>query len=867
MTEKNLPFFKRVIRFFTRETTKSTARITYDVMWNLTLVLSCLLVLGLCFSFGLGIGYFTSLVKDEPLRSHAEMEKQIYDYEETTELYFANNEFLGNARSDLERERVALQDISAHVKNAIIATEDEYFYEHPGVVPKAVFRAIFQEASNASTRSGGSTLTQQLIKNQVLTNEVSFERKAKEILLALRLEKLFAKDEILEAYLNVVPFGRNSSGRNIAGVQTAAKGLFGVHVKDLNLAQAAYIAGLPQNPYAYTPFTKNGEVKENIDAGLRRMNTVLSRMHKEKLITDAELQEARAYDIKGNLIKKQSSPFEQHPWLTMEIEKRTIEILTNTLAQKDGYEEGDLKRNPQLFEMYNSYAKRQYRQNGYKVHTTINKNMYEAMTQATETFNRFGPNQKYKGKMYQEETGAVMIDNKTGAILSFVGGRDYDKSQTNHATQSQRGNGSTMKPLLVYAPAMEEGLIQPGSIIDDSTSGVKWPKGWPPKNATGKENGHTSVREALKWSYNLSAAKIYLNNTKNNPISYLEKMGFTSLHKNDYHAPSLSLGGMTTGVSVEENVNAYATFANGGKFTDAYMIEKIVDKAGNIIYEHKPKPVDVFTPQTSYLMIDMMRDVIKGGTASSLNSKLKFQTDWAGKTGTSNDNHDLWFVATNPNVTFGTWLGYDMKIPVVNNGHQRNLELWAKLANAAYQAAPAVVGPKTTHQRPSGIVTQQICGISGLLPSEGCQQAGLVTSDLFNTKFLPTKVDDTLVPNKVVTVDGKTYTSLPTTPGEFIENKYKNQDRTTSLGGNNLEDGKNPSPVQGVTLSGNTLSWKANIEADVLGYYVYQGKNKIATIKRGGSLQTAINAAGDYYVVAVDIAGKLSPRSNAVTVP
>jgi penicillin-binding protein 1B len=861
MTEKNLPFFKRIIRFFTGESTKSKARITYDVMWNLTIVFSSLLVLGLCFGFGLGIGYFASLVKDEPLRSHAEMKKQIYDYEETTELYFANNEFLGNARSDLERERVALQDISDHIKNAVIATEDEYFYEHPGIVPKAVFRAIFQEASNASTRSGGSTLTQQLIKNQVLTNEVSFERKAKEILLALRVEKLFTKDEILEAYLNVVPFGRNSSGRNISGVQTAAKGLFGIHVKDLNLAQAAYIAGLPQNPYVYTPYKKDGDVKENIDAGLKRMNTVLTRMHTEKFITNEQLKEAQAFDIKGSLIKKQASPFEQYPWLTMEIEKRTIDVLANTLAQKDG---ADLKKDPQLAEIYNAYAKRQYRQNGYKVYTTINKSMYEAMNNAAKTFNNFGPNKKYKGEMYQEETGAIMIDNKTGAILSFVGGRDFDKSQINHATQEPQQNGSTMKPLLVYAPAMENGMIQPGSIVDDSTDGLRK---WKPKNASGREHGKVSIREAVKQSYNLSAAKVYLSNkNKNkNPISYLEKMGFTNLHKNDYGADALSLGGMEKGVTVEENVNAYTTFANGGKFIDAYMIDKIVDKAGNIIYEHKPEPIDVFTPQTAYLTLDMMRDVISGGTALTLNSHLTFRTDWAGKTGTSNNDNDLWFVATNPSVTLGTWLGYDKNIHV-NNGHQRNLQLWAKLANAAYKTAPGIVGPKTTHKMPSGIVQKSICSTSGLLPSEGCQQAGKVTNDLFNSKFIPTKVDDTTKPDKpekVVTINGITYTSLPTTPVEFIQDKSKNQNKPTVP---TIEDGQNPSPVQGVALSGNTLSWKQNSEKDILGYYVYQNNKKVTTIKRGGSLQTPISP-GEYYVVAVDIAGKLSPKSEVVTSP
>src|SRR5690625_2041797 len=235
-----------------------TFRVTYDVTWNVILFFIIISFIGLFFAGGIGAGYFASLVKDEPIRSYEEMERDIYNYEETSRLYFANNKFLGDIRSDLHREKVSLDDISEVLIQAVIATEDEYFNEHNGVVPKAIVRALLQEVVNADRKTGGSTLTQQLIKNQVLTNEVSFERKAKEILLALRLERFFDKDEILEAYLNVIPYGRNAAGENIAGIQTAAKGVFGVKANELNLPQAAYLAGLPQSPSAYTPFKSSG---------------------------------------------------------------------------------------------------------------------------------------------------------------------------------------------------------------------------------------------------------------------------------------------------------------------------------------------------------------------------------------------------------------------------------------------------------------------------------------------------------------------------------------------------------------------------------------------------------------------------------
>src|SRR5690625_2564672 len=205
------------------------------------------------------------------------MQRDIYNYEETTKLYFADNKYIGDIRSDLHREEIELKDVSQNVLNAVLATEDQSFYEHNGIVPKAIVRALYQEVASSGAQTGGSTLTQQLIKNQILTNEVSFERKAKEILLAMRLENFFEKDEILEAYLNIVPYGRDSAGQNVAGIQTAAQGIFGVDASELTLPQAAFLAGIPQNPFAYTPFDNSGEIKDEdgLARGLSRMETVL----------------------------------------------------------------------------------------------------------------------------------------------------------------------------------------------------------------------------------------------------------------------------------------------------------------------------------------------------------------------------------------------------------------------------------------------------------------------------------------------------------------------------------------------------------------------------------------------------------------
>ncbi|MDQ0231070.1 transglycosylase domain-containing protein [Metabacillus malikii] len=887
-------------------------RITFQVISDLFLLFLILGLIGICFAGGVGAGYFASLVKDEPVRSYENMRNDIYNYEESSEVYFANNVYLGKVNADIEREEVKLEEVSEHLVNAVIATEDELFYEHEGVVPKAIMRAIFQEFTNASVQTGGSTLTQQLIKNQILTNEVSFDRKAKEILLALRLEKFFEKEEIIEAYLNVTHFGRNSNGRNIAGVQSAAKGIFGVNAKDLNLAQAAFIAGLPQSPFRYTPFSNNGgTVKEDLEPGITRMKTVLNRMYTGGFITQAEYNEALAYDVRANLTSKKPSPVDTYPYLTYEIEHRAKEILLVQIAKEDGYTEEELKKDEDLYYQYQALADTALRHNGYRIHTTINKDIYDKMQKVAKEYQYYGSDKIEEekdpdtGKIIKVkepvEVGGMLIENKTGKILSFVGGRDFDRENLNHATSALRPNGSTMKPLLVFAPAMELGKLQPGSIIADTPYNYH---GYQPKNYGGAYHGLTSARNSLKHSYNIPTVKTYVSIMDQNPLSYLEKMGISSIHRNDYGAPSISLGGLTLGVTVEENVNAYTTFANSGKFIDAYMIEKIETNNGDVIFQHEKTESNVFSPQTAYLTIDMMRDVVRSGTAASLNGYLSFSADWAGKTGTGQDYKDAWFVASNPNVTFGTWIGYDTPKPLDYNYKglsysRRNILLWAKLMNVAHEAEPELIAPKERFQMPDGIVSRSYCALTGDLPSNLCKEAGLVTTDLFNAKYLPSKVDNSLTSGKFVFVKDKAYKVPASAPAEFVQQGVMvNKEILDRYGVNNVNDlkrllpntvkwanlviteaseigdnGSNPAQVAGVRKNGNQIAWNANGDNDVIGYRVYAAPNqtnnfkKVASISSTNTLAVNIgNTPAAYYVIAVDVAGRESARSAIIQV-
>lgn len=837
----------------------------YNFIWNVVLISFLTIVIAGCFVGSAALGYFASLVEDMPIPAEEEMLEQVQSYDETTTMLFSNGESIGNIRTDLQRKTVTLDQISPYIVNAVVSTEDEYFFDHHGVVPKATLRALAQEALNTSSQSGGSTLTQQLVKNQILTNEVSHERKAKEILLAMRLENFMTKNQIIEAYLNMAPFGRNSSGQNIAGIQTAAKGIFGVNASDVTLPQAAFLAGLPQNPFTYSPFKNEGGLKEDVSAGVERMHTVLKRMYSNRVINKQAFDEAMAYDITQDFIDPLPTSTSNYPWLTTEVQQRVLPIIYDSLIEESEYTVEEVNADESLKQQFNELAENSLRQGGLTIYTTINKDIYESLQDTAQSFDDYASNKTSGGTEYQQETGAILIDNDTGAILGFVGGRNHNVSQINHATQAKRQNGSTMKPLLVYGPAIEEGLIQPSTLIEDKqTDDIL------AGNYDENDHGWVSARDALKHSYNIPAVKIYKDMLNYSSLPYLEKMGFTSLSPNDEGSQSAALGGITNGVTVEENVNAYATFANGGYFVDAFMISKIEGPNGEILYEHQHNPVQVFSPETSYLMIDMMRDVVKSGTAGSLNSRLNYSTDLAGKTGTTNNYNDIWFVGTNPNVTFGTWMGYDVNISQNSSTSRKNLQLWAEYMNNIYKIAPDTVDPDESFKQPSGVVTEAVCSNTGKLATYGCSR-GEVKDELFNANYLsdfePNEDDikvNEVVESKFVTIDGVRYPALSSTPAEFTQTTTDEIEELT------VDDGTAPSPVQQLTVSGDQLIWTPSPESDILGYYVYKvdesGIARNVQTVYGRNSTVAVVEPGYYYVMAVDIAGYYSPISNQVTV-
>ena len=374
-------------------------KIIFGVFQSLTAFIIVLLLLLAALGVGIGAGYFAYLVEDTEMPTKEILQTELGNITETSKLVYADNSEISKIQTDLMRTTVPSDQISPLLKTAIISTEDEYFEEHKGYVPKAVLRALFSEATGIGS-SGGSTLTQQLVKQQILTDETTFKRKANEILLAAQVEKYFSKNEIISTYLNVSPFGRNNKGQNIAGVQEAAKGIFGVNAKDVTLPQAAFIAGLPQSPITYSPYTNTGALKEDLSAGLNRKDIVLFSMYRENKITKAQYDEAKAYDLTKDFLPQQVAEQNDREYLYYTVMNEATKIVTKQLADKDKADltDGD------TYDAYYQKAQQTIQNKGYTIHSTIDKNIYAAMQAGVQNYGYLLDD----GTATQVETGNVL---------------------------------------------------------------------------------------------------------------------------------------------------------------------------------------------------------------------------------------------------------------------------------------------------------------------------------------------------------------------------------------------------------------------------------------------------------------------------
>ena len=700
------------------------------VTFNTLFVLA---VIGAFFAAGIAIGYGVALFDKVSIPQSEELVNRVKDITSISEIYYADGSTIASIEGDLLRTSVASDAISDNLKKAIIATEDEHFAEHKGVVPKAVIRATLGTLVGLGSSSGGSTLTHQVIKQQVVGDAPTLTRKATEIIDALALERVMSKDEILTTYLNIAPFGRNHKGQNIAGAQQAAEGIFGVNASDLTVPQAAFIAGLPQSPISYSPYESDGSLKsdEDMALGLKRGKDVLYNMYRTGALSQKDYEQYKSYDVRKDFLPSGSVSTASRDYLYFAALSEATDRMYDYLVARDHVSAQELK-NESIQKAYRELAAKEIENGGYKITTTINKKVHTAMQNAVANYGRL-----LDDSTGQPEVGNVLMDNQTGAILGFVGGRNYQENQNNHAIDTKRSPASTTKPILAYGIAIDQGLMGSASIL--SNYPTNFSNGNPIMYVNSPGTGMMTLGEALNYSWNIPAYWTYrtLREKGVDVKGYMEKMGYEIP---EYGIESLPMGGGID-VTVAQHTNGYQTIANNGVYHKKHMIAKIESTTGQVIYEYKSQPVQVYSKATATIMQSLLRDVISSRVTSSFQTDLASinpslaRADWIGKTGTTNEDENMWLMLSTPRLTLGGWIGHDDNRPLAKGaGHYRNANYMAHLVNAIQQAEPGIWGNERFNLDPS--VTK-----SQVLKSTG-EKAGKVT-----------------INGKEVTVSGSTVTS------------------------------------------------------------------------------------------------------------
>jgi penicillin-binding protein 1A len=571
---------------------RSVAKVTGGTLLGITMLSSAVIAGGLV---GLAIS-FRNLPDVRVLRG--------YTPSETTYIYDIKGKHLASVHGEANREVVPLDKISPHLKRAVIAIEDSYFYSHHGVNVGAVVRATAANFSKGRTVEGGSTLTMQLVKNLFLSPKRVFSRKIAESVLALRIEQIFKKDQVLEMYLNQVYWGHNNYG-----AQTAAESYFGKPASDLNLAESAMMAGLIQSPEALSPFV-------DLKAATKRQHEVLHRMAELGWITAQDEAAARKQPIKlGKITSFQTS---EMPYVS--------DAVVQEITKKFG-RDAVLK-------------------GGMRIQTTIDSRLQRI---AEDTARRSIANLNYMG-VYADQMAIVSVDPRTHFVKAMVGGVNFKKSQYNRAIQALRQPGSAFKPFVYYA-ALASGRYGPDSIIYDSPVG--YPDGnemYYPQNYDRTFSGPITLRRALEQSRNVPAVKLGQEIGLNKVVEICRSIGIKSPID-----PVISLPLGAVDLTPMEMAGAYATFASNGWYSDTTLIAQVSDSGGNILLDNTPKPRLVLDPWAAAALNDVLQGVVSRGTATA----AQIGRPAAGKTGTTSSERDIWFVGYVPQLATAVWVGND----------------------------------------------------------------------------------------------------------------------------------------------------------------------------------------------------------------
>jgi penicillin-binding protein 4 len=556
-------------------------------------------------------------------------------------------DFEGNLMSTLKSEKdvyyIEYSDIPKVAIDAMLVSEDRKFFKHNGVDYLANLRAAIALIKHkGEITQGASTITQQVARNIFLSHTVTYERKIEEIFAAQELEKIYSKTDIMEFYMNGIYFANGHYG-----IQAAALGYFSEGVNNLSLSQIIFLCAIPNNPNLYNPVS-------NMENTLKRRDRILDQLLDAEMITKEEHTQAIKEKIKLNREKSEKKNY---------VETYTYYSAIRALMKASGFEfryQFDTEEDREAYEedyydLYYRYQKDLYIR-GYRIYTSIDLDKQELLQKAVNTALADFKEKNDEG-IYQMQGAAVCIDNDSGRVVAIVGGREQ-KSEgytLNRGYQSFRQPGSAIKPLVVYTPVFEQGYT-PESIVEDK----KFEGG--PKNSGGNYLGKTKLQRAIELSKNTVAWKLFEELTPEVGLSYLLKMNFSRISASDY-VPAASLGGLTVGASPVEMAAAYATLENDGFYRVPTCIIKIMDSEGNEIVGDEMETKQIYQMKASKIMTEALTGVMKNGTAKGLGLS---HTVSAGKTGTTNDKKDGWFVGYTPYYTTSVWVGYDMP-KAVNN--------------------------------------------------------------------------------------------------------------------------------------------------------------------------------------------------------
>lgn len=664
--------------------------VIYGILFALLVVVGC--VTGVMIAMNNGVGVYP---------------KEMFEISNFTTIVYDIN---GNEYTKLDgaenRTYATINEVSPYLPKAFVAIEDERFYEHSGVDIKrtaaATFKYILSKFGAGDSDFGGSTITQQVIKKVTGDDDRTSLRKAKEIISAFQVEKWKTKDEILELYMNLIYLGQGSYG-----VETAAFNYFGKSAKDLTIAQSALIAGLAQAPEGYNPYNYPDKAKD-------RQRLVLMKMNELGFITDEEYEQAKEEELvytKGSVDLASSNSY-------------FIDALAEQCI-KDVMEEKGVTKQMATTIVYNG---------GLKIYSTLDPKVQDAIDKVYMDQKYFKTRQGYDADL---QSAIVIIDYKTGNVVGLRGGAGEKTvlRGLNRATGMTRQIGSNMKPIGVYGPGLEAGVLTAATTFDDvpttfRANGIKWSV----KNYDRGYRGLMSIRKAIELSENVVAAKAMMEKVGTEySYSFLEKLGISTLTEVDRKsAAALALGGMYKGVSPLELAAAYGTIANKGTYIEPRLYTKIDDRNDQLYLKKTQEVRDVMSPENAYILTDMMVNVTEGSQGTGRLAQLR-GIQVAAKTGTTSDDKDRWFSAFTPYYVGSVWFGYDTP-KYLNIATNPGTTVWHDIMAEIHKDLP---NAKFSDEKPSGVVSVAVCRDSGLLATDACKndaRGSRVYTEIFNSR-------------------------------------------------------------------------------------------------------------------------------------